>query len=251
MLGFIINLETSQDRREDMIKQMNSLGLTYQIVDAISGEDLVFSEYRDSISKLLEVPVEKLKPTYYLDRRNFISLSDKWESIAPRVGCFLSHMKCLKLALENNLNEVLILEDDVKILGNLDLIPNVDKEIIYLGATVRKLGEWPPSGYYDCLGLELFGTYGYVIKGIGTMLKIYNAMRSTYDDGTRRMKYGISERMSMSNIDNFYRRYFHEDAIVMYPPLVVHRDELPSTISNKPAYKKKYGLKDISLLVPS
>ncbi len=76
-------------------------------------------------------------------------------------------------------------------------------------------------------------------------------MRSTYDDGTRRMKYGIGERMSMSNIDNFYRRYFHEDAIVMYPPLVVHRDDLPSTISNKPAYKKKFGLKDISLLVPS
>ena len=250
MIPFIINLETSQDRRDDMVKQMYSINYPYTFIKAVDGRELTEIEYQEEISQTLDIPIEKLKPTYYLDRRNFISLSDKWEDIAPRVGCFLSHYKCLKIAYEQNLNEILILEDDVDILGHFDNIPKVDKDIIYLGATVRKLGKYPNKGYYDCKGLELFGTYAYLIKGKYNIDRIYKAFQSVYQEGTRRMKYNPNERMSMSNVDNFYRRYFHEDSIVMYPPLVQHRDDLKSTISNNKRYRKKYGMKCIGMLEP-
>ena len=66
MIPFIINLETSQDRRDDMVKQMYSINYPYTFIKAVDGRELTEIEYQEEISQTLDIPIEKLKPTYYL-----------------------------------------------------------------------------------------------------------------------------------------------------------------------------------------
>ena len=53
MIPFIINLETSKDRRDDMIKQMYSINYPYTFIKAVDGRQLTEIEYQEEISQTL------------------------------------------------------------------------------------------------------------------------------------------------------------------------------------------------------
>lgn len=55
------------------------------------------------------------------------------------IGCALSHIKCLDLAIERNYEEVIILEDDFIFLQNPNKLNlNIDYDIFLLGGTIYK-----------------------------------------------------------------------------------------------------------------
>ena len=252
MIPMIINIDSSVERREQIKKQLDEQGTTYMIVDAINGLNLECEQYRLKVSKMLDIPEEKLRPSYFLCKKNFQSMCKKWKSLAPRVGCFLSHYKCLKLAYDHDMIQACILEDDIEILKNLNEIKtpflNTDYDIQYLGGSARPLPYWTAKGYYDCKEIELYGTFGYMIGNQFSIMKIYKGLRSCFDEGTRKMTYHPSHRLSASNIDNFYKRYFHKYSVALYPPYVKHKDEIESTIDKSKKYKNRYGLKCMSVV---
>jgi GR25 family glycosyltransferase involved in LPS biosynthesis len=62
----------------------------------------------------------------------------------PVIGCSESHASVIKYAKENNFKRVLILEDDAKIVGNLETLPAFpsDFKILYLGGLCTHIFDW-------------------------------------------------------------------------------------------------------------
>ena len=253
MITLFINLEKSATRREIMINQLNKKFGYCIIVEGINGLQLKNEEYRIKISKELEIPVEKLHPDYYLSRKNFQCLSKDLNKILPKVGCFLSHLKVLKIAKDNNWNKILILEDDISILNiNLQNIENKKKfDMIYLGAVTKQKIDisWEQKGYFHLNQLEINGTFAYFINQQEIISKIYTAMRSCYKNGIQKMKYDVDCRLRLCAVDIFYRRYFHNNSIVLYPPQIAHNDDLISTIDQSKKYKKRGGATCLSKVI--
>lgn len=55
------------------------------------------------------------------------------------IGCALSHIKCLDLAIKRNYDEVIILEDDFIFLKNTDRLNlNIDYDVFLLGGCITK-----------------------------------------------------------------------------------------------------------------
>ena len=99
---FVINLADNQDRRDAMRKQLESLPVEYEFVEAVDG------------SKLTEEEVDTLcqgQPEEYIAR----------PLVRGEVGCYLSHIKVMKIIVERNIPEAIVLEDDVII--NPELVP--------------------------------------------------------------------------------------------------------------------------------
>ena len=69
---------------------------------------LVEDEYRKHIAQALGILDEKLKPSYFYERKNFQSYCRDESTIMKKVGCFLSHLNAIRFAVNNNLFNVLI-----------------------------------------------------------------------------------------------------------------------------------------------
>ena len=250
MLPLFINLEKSATRRENMVKQLNEKFGYCVIVEAIDGLQLKNKSYRIKISKELNIPVDKLRPEYYLNRKNFHCLSKDIDKILPKIGCFLSHLKVLKIALDNNWDKILIMEDDIHIINinqkNID--KNKDFDMIYLGAVSKnKLdNSWEKNGYFHLQDIDISGTFAYYLKSKEIIRKIYDGMVSVYKSGIQRMKYDVDSRLRLCAVDLFYRRYFHNNSIVLYPPPIAHNDNIISTIDTSKKYKKRAGAQCLS-----
>jgi GR25 family glycosyltransferase involved in LPS biosynthesis len=111
---YYINLERSLNRREYMEEQFNKFNITnYKRIEAIDGEKIknIDSDTVDNNIKFIN---------------NYKNLKKN------EVGCVLSHIKAIKNAYENNLEEVLILEDDC----SLNLINFWDEDLKSLIKTV-------------------------------------------------------------------------------------------------------------------
>ena len=109
----IINLKRSPDRRENMKKQLNALGLHYFIMDAVDGGKLS----SDSLSKDIYEPSRAI---------NCI----KRELTLNEIGCSMSHLKVWEFLQNSSYQEILVLEDDalinqslIDVLNNLDSFP--------------------------------------------------------------------------------------------------------------------------------
>ena len=253
MIPIFINLEKSASRRESMVKQLNERFGYCVIVEGVDGLQLKNKSYRNKISKDLLIPSDKLRPEYYLNRKNFHCLSKDINKILPKIGCFLSHLKVLKIAIDNNWDKILIMEDDISIINiNYENIENKkDFDMIYLGAvTKNKLdNSWEQHGYFHLDKIEINGTFGYYLKTKEIIERIYNGMVSVYKSGIQKMKYDVDSRLRLCAVDLFYRRYFHDNSIVLYPPQIAHNDDIISTIDTSKKYKKRGGAMCLSKIV--
>lgn len=72
----------------------------------------------------------------------------------PARGCLESHINCIKYAKEKNLKNILILEDDAKLVDNLENLPEFpdDWQMIYFGGLCVNVigynGEWIRGNFY-------------------------------------------------------------------------------------------------------
>jgi GR25 family glycosyltransferase involved in LPS biosynthesis len=97
---YVINMDESKDRLQNMITQIPIIGKPFIRIPAIVGKDLNFKDIKD-------------KTNFFC--RNFCSLS--------MIGIFMSHYKTWQTILQNNDKFSLIMEDDC------ELIPDFKKEL--------------------------------------------------------------------------------------------------------------------------
>jgi hypothetical protein len=101
---FVISLARAPDRREAISEHLRSLGLEFEIVEAVDGAQLSDS---DCISLLAK------NVTY----------------IRGVIGCYLSHIRLYERIIQDNIDIALILEDDARL--NPDIIPAIRNGIGY------------------------------------------------------------------------------------------------------------------------
>jgi len=256
MIPLIINLPKSTERREKIPEKLKPYFVSHVLLEGIDGLNLREDEYRKSIAQSLDIPDEKLKPSYFYERKNFQSYGRDEDTILKKVGCFLSHFNAIRFAFNNNLFNILILEDDFKINEN---IFNIDINqssglITYFGGQGKGAIPAENNSFIDLKDFELFGTYGYLIKTKTDMEYILNLMKSCFNDGPGRIKlkddfHPSKDRLKMMSIDLWYKRFLHKKCVCAYPIIVEHDDEVDSTIDTSKKYKKRYGNKCISKLI--
>jgi collagen beta-1,O-galactosyltransferase len=118
---FMINLERRKERRQKMELSFKVIGLDVQYFPAVDGKKL-----NDEVLKEMNV---KLLPEYE-------DPYHKRPMTMGEVGCFLSHYSIWEKMVQYNLEEVLILEDDIK------FEPFFKDRALYVINEARQLGGW-------------------------------------------------------------------------------------------------------------
>ena len=131
---FVINLDRRPDRLQTISQTLDALGLEWQRITAIDGQD-----------PQLDAQV---------DWKKFHAYSQYLPVRRGPIGCYLSHRKVWQKIVDDNLQQALILEDDVAPLEswdsailNLD-IGKVGLESLRLDASTIR-GRMPWSKYFD------------------------------------------------------------------------------------------------------
>lgn len=91
---FYINLDNNQDRNQQMIKQLDALGLQYERIPAIYGKNLTAEQKS------------------FVNYHHFL-LRMKRPIKDGEIGCAMSHRMIWQKMLDENIDYALILEDDV------------------------------------------------------------------------------------------------------------------------------------------
>ncbi|CAN5125509.1 glycosyltransferase family 25 protein [soil metagenome] len=93
MSAFIINLVEQSERREQMQRRLDALGLPHEFVDAVDGR--------------------KLEGAELSSRYDEKGAADHYRAMSrSEVGCALSHLLVYRIMIERNLPWALVLEDD-------------------------------------------------------------------------------------------------------------------------------------------
>lgn len=118
---FMINLLRRPERRAKMEESFKEIGLLVEHMAAIDGQELTY-DYLDEIGV-------RFLPGY----------SDPFQHrpmTKGEIGCFLSHFMIWEKQVMDQLNEVLILEDDIR------FEPYFKQRALNLIEEARKIGEW-------------------------------------------------------------------------------------------------------------
>jgi hypothetical protein len=111
----------------------------------------------------------------------------------PKLGCFLSHLECIKFAKKMNYKNILIMEDDTIIIKDLNELPPFPKEwdMIYLGGLCTKVKVWGSPGQNYIQGHYYCG-HSYIVN---------NHMYDIILD--------LAEKHNGNEIDSFYVQKIH------------------------------------------
>lgn len=248
---FYINLDKSTDRKEKLENNLNKFNLKYNRISAIEGMRLFEVDYRKEISELLNIDINKLTPEYLSSKSNFNTYDRDINSILPKVGCFLSHFKALHHAIQNNLDNILILEDDA-IIEDLRFHYPPNASIVYLGGFFKHKPERDPYYaynknakyfYINSKYLTVFSTVAYYLPNRKCIEHLYNIYRRTLLNGKPKRNYNdnIISRLIACPSDRMLINYLQKIgfAVVTQPQIVKPDIELKSTICNKQKYIKQ------------
>lgn len=164
-----INLKKRPQRKLFIQNQLEMMGLFDNSVylEAIDG---------NTISEEIFRPI----------RDSFRTLAKREERIIGRIGCLLSHLEALKIALENKYDNVLIIEDDCQFIPGAErrnfIVPS-DADVFYLGGLFWRqtpeeylqTGEWVRINRQN---LKLACCLNYGIIGYNKILETYNILTS-------------------------------------------------------------------------
>ena len=185
-----INLEKDLNRKISIEKDLNKLKMRYNRINAVYGKNLYNRSYRKRLARFLEIPEKKLHPRYWLDRHNFKTMVQNENAILGKIGCYLSHIVALKVALQEGYQKVLILEDDAMFLKNayseFEIPKNAD--IYYPGGYFYKQSNYIRNARsseipIDFSNLKICGTYSYILPTKQKILDVYNVFMSVFLNG--------------------------------------------------------------------
>jgi glycosyl transferase family 25 len=107
---FVINLDCSKDRLDNITTELEKAQLNFTRISAINGSSLNSSEL----------------DTYYnpaLNKRTYRRSLSRGE-----IGCYLSHRRCWQQVVDKNLSMALILEDDAQLNTQLpDVLSSIEQ----------------------------------------------------------------------------------------------------------------------------
>jgi len=130
----------------------------------------------------------------------------------PVIGCKESHINVIKWAKSMNLKNVLIFEDDVKIVKDLTTISDfpIDWQMLYLGGLCVDIKCWPEVyNKKPWIHGNVYCAHAYL-----TDYKIYDTI--------------LNFEMDATPIDELYVNKLHPkiNTYISYEPLVVQRDDV-------------------------
>jgi len=113
---YVINLKRNPERKIFIQRQLDTLNLNYQFVEAVDKYDLQSQEYRTHIAQSLGI--DKFNLEYKCSETVHTSKGYKGykNAILGRAACLLSHIKTFNLILKNNADTACVLEDDALLL---------------------------------------------------------------------------------------------------------------------------------------
>ena len=98
-IPIIINLPQSIERKASIQSRLGDIFDTHIVLEGVDGLKLRDPEYSRKIANILDIPPDKTKSSYFMDRKNFQSYGRDENTILCKAGCFLSHMVVVKFAL--------------------------------------------------------------------------------------------------------------------------------------------------------
>ena len=243
----IISLQREKLRREDI--QKNWINHKYTIIDAIDGFKLINPKYKQEVANLLDINVKCLSTEWLLNRSNYKTMSKRLNFILPRFGLYLSWIKLLKNAIDENLNHVLILESDS--IPKVNNIHQLELEIFdfdalyYLGASVQKehafnLNQINIEQYWKINPntLKVYGGFGILIPSKQKILELYRVLRSVFLDGKSYDKHkdwnSGNVKLRVQAIDLFLLNHYQKNnqCYLKLPTIIDHPYINFSTIDN-------------------
>ena len=141
------------------------------------------------------------------------------------VGCSLSHIKCLEIAIKENYDYVMICEDDIEILNPTIFLENIHK---FLNSTI----EWDvvliagnnmvPYNFVTDYCIKIYNcltTTGYIVKN-----KYFSTLVDNYKEGVKKL---MKEQTNSSyRIDKYWQILQNKDNWYMIiPPSIVQKED--------------------------
>lgn len=261
-----LNLDHRIDKKNHIEKELKKNKIKAKRVSAIYGKKLLDPELRcekyvDKISKELNIDKKKLTLEYWKNRSNFKTMTTNNNTLFGKVGCFLSHIKLIKYAIDNNCNNILILEDDIRFLSNINSsfdIPE-DSDITYFGGLF--FWQTPNNKNYlneninndwikiNTNNLKIVCTVAYSINTKKKIKEIYKILISTFINSKKAFDkndlWRSGEiRLRATAIDFMYINFFQKlgNCYIKNPVMTIHDNKIGSDISSiiNKAGKKKY-----------
>ena len=164
MKTFVINLERSTGRKQYMADLLQSVGIDdYEFLKAVDGRSLTQSE------------VDEVFDTKTSFKRYGRDLS------RGEIGCTLSHFKCYRRIVDNDINCALILEDNISILRDIPLFDELEKfmntttpMVVFLSGDFWYYKRKQFKMYNLASVFDAVGTYAYAINISAAKLIIEN-----------------------------------------------------------------------------
>lgn len=204
----VINLKSSSERRAIILKQLDSLGIPYEFLEATEGNKLTDEWIENNIG-------ERLKKIYYENLHYSVNKN--------ALACADSHRRAQIIAADFKSGYTLILEDDVqltrgfkkKINNTIDLMHKHSLHVAFPGYNWSK-GSFEKRMDINCSGLG-FSFYKYPVDG-----KISGAYSYIVDSiGAKKL---VKENLDQiqDTADTFYikEKGLSKSTVVLYPKLV-------------------------------
>ena len=250
-----INLKEDTEKRKRIEHQLDSLKLSYTRVDAVRGSKLRNLAYRKKISKLLNVPMNKLSYKFWTDRKNFKTMCNSHSKILNKVGCYLSHLLAMIIANKKNLKSVVILEDDADIQNNYnkDIKVPKDADMVYIGGSFFQKEDKIPKYLRKLIKVDtdifkIAGTFGYIIPNSNTIQDIINVTKSVFLPGKGKDKHKDWRtgkiRLRAQAMDFMYINFFQKygNCYLVNPIMIIHKEQGSNICNNRQKYKIRHFL---------
>ena len=117
------------------------------------------------------------------------------------IGCTLSHIKCIDIAIDKNYDEICILEDDFIFVNDLNKVSIPKKyDVFLLGGTIQK------QEIYDETHMRILSsqrTEGYIIKK-----DYYKTLKEIFKESVKK---NMTELLPSHNLDMLWKRLQKND----------------------------------------
>lgn len=213
----VITLDRAKERSQRLKRQLRAQAIQFVSFSAVDGALPFQTKYFRNFAGTKRQDVLKIsKPTQLRDVRRVLSTRLEF-------ACFLTHMMLWEKLLSGITDFSIIMEDDVNIksrfmASTMDalLVLPFDWDVLYLGSTNPRFGGNLHPGVYQLRGA--LGTFGYVISRAGAAKMIEYA------------------RGSDKPIDHLLDSAIYSGKVAAFqviPALLVHRDDLKSTLAHE------------------
>jgi GR25 family glycosyltransferase involved in LPS biosynthesis len=173
-----------------------------------------------------------------------IDIPERFNAIEMKngaIGCSLSHIKCIEIAIKRNYDYIMICEDDIEILNPSLFLQNINK---FLNSQI----EWDvvliagnnmiPYNFVTDYCIKIYNcltTTGYIVKN-----KYFSTLLNNYKEGvTKLMK---EQSNSSYKIDKYWKLLQNKDNWYMIiPPTIVQKEDY-SDIEKKVTNFRNYML---------